>query len=55
MKRQLAREKFHAVDGPDPLWWRPRGAADYRRFGADDLATLRLQFERAGHLGRLAT
>jgi fatty-acyl-CoA synthase len=55
MKRQLAREKFLAVDGPDPLWWRPRGAADYRRFGADDLATLRLQFERAGHLGRLGT
>lgn len=53
LKRELQREGFLGVDGPDPLWWRPRGAADYRRFTADDLATLRAQFARAGNLGRL--
>jgi fatty-acyl-CoA synthase len=53
MKRELQREKFLGVDGPDALWWRPRGAERYRRFGHDDLATLRAQFERSGNAGRL--
>jgi fatty-acyl-CoA synthase len=53
LKRQLQREKFLAVDGPDPLYWRPRGAPDYRRFTAADLAALRAHFERAGGSGRL--
>jgi fatty-acyl-CoA synthase len=53
LKRELQREKFLGVDGPDPLWWRPRGAPDYRRFTRDDLETLRAQFERAGNAERL--
>lgn len=52
-KRDLQREKFLRVDGPDPLWWRPRGAPGYRRFTREDLAALRAQFARAGNLGRL--
>jgi fatty-acyl-CoA synthase len=53
LKRELQREKFLGTDGPDPLWWRPRGAETFRRFGADDLAALRAHFARAGNLGRL--
>jgi fatty-acyl-CoA synthase len=53
LKRELQREKFLGVGGPDPLWWRPRGAETYRPFGADDLAGLREHFARAGNLGRL--
>jgi hypothetical protein len=53
LKRELQREKFLGVDGPDPLWWRPRGAQAYRRLTAADVATLREQFARAGNLGRL--
>jgi fatty-acyl-CoA synthase len=53
LKRELQREKFLGVDGPDALWWRPRGAPDYRRFTRDDLETLRAQFERAGNAERL--
>jgi fatty-acyl-CoA synthase len=53
LKRELQREKFLGVDGPDPLWWQPRGAATYRRFTGIDLATLRAQFARAGNAGRL--
>jgi fatty-acyl-CoA synthase len=53
VKRELQREKFLDVDGPDALWWRPRGAASYRRFTSDDLETLRAQFARSGSLGRL--
>jgi fatty-acyl-CoA synthase len=53
LKRELQREKFLGVDGPDALWWRPRGEAGYRRFGRDDLARLRAQFARAGTSSRL--
>ena len=53
LKRELQREGFRHVDGPEPIWWRPRGAPGYRRFTADDLATLREQFRRAGNLARL--
>ncbi len=53
VKRELQRAGFLGVDGPDPLWWQPRGATTFSRFGADDLATLRRQFERAGNAGKL--
>jgi len=53
LKRELQREKFLGVGGPDPLWWRPRGEAAFRPFGAGDLATLRERFRRAGNLHRL--
>jgi fatty-acyl-CoA synthase len=53
MKRALQREGFLRVDGPDPLWWRPRGAPGWRRFTAADLAALRERFARAGTLARL--
>jgi fatty-acyl-CoA synthase len=53
LKRELQREKFLGVGGPDPLWWRPRGEATFRPFGAGDLAALRARFERAGNLARL--
>jgi fatty-acyl-CoA synthase len=53
MKRELQREGFLRVDGPDALWWRPRGADTCRPFGHDDLAALRERFRRAGNLGRL--
>lgn len=53
MKRELQRAGFLGVDGPDPLWWQPRGATTFSRFDAGDLATLRRQFERAGNAGRL--
>lgn len=53
LKRDLQREKFLGVDDADPLFWRPRGASDYRRFTAADLATLRAQFDAAGTAARL--
>src|SRR5262249_4394095 len=52
-KRGLQRGGFLGVDGPDRLWWRPRGAGSYRAFGRDDLAALREAFRRAGNLARL--
>jgi fatty-acyl-CoA synthase len=52
-KRDLQREGFLGVDGPDRLWWRTRGAGSYRPFGRDDLRALRETFRRAGHLARL--
>jgi fatty-acyl-CoA synthase len=55
VKRELQREKFLDVDGPDPIWWRPRGAPTYRRLTAQDLTVLRAQFERAGNVGRLSS
>jgi len=55
VKRELQREKFLGVDGPDVLWWQPRGFAGYRRFTAPDLAELRQQFRRAGNAARLDT
>jgi fatty-acyl-CoA synthase len=55
VKRELQREKFLGVDGPDVLWWQPRGAPTYRHFTATELAELRLQFTRAGNAARLDT
>jgi fatty-acyl-CoA synthase len=55
VKRELQREKFLGVDGPDPIWWLPRGATGYRRFGREDLERLRAQLARSGNLGRLDT
>ena len=52
-KRALQREGFIRSAAADTLWWRPRGAAHYRRFTADDLAALREQFARAGNATRL--
>jgi fatty-acyl-CoA synthase len=54
LKRELQREGFLGVDGPDALWWRPRGAEAYRPFTARDLELLRAAFARAGNLGRLS-
>jgi len=53
LKRELQREKFLGVEGPDPLWWQPRGEATYRPFAAADLDVVRAQFARAGNLERL--
>jgi len=53
LKRELQREGFLGIDGPDPLWWRPRGEPTYRRFARADLDALRTAFARAGNLGRL--
>ncbi len=53
VKRALQREKFLVTD--EPLYWRPRGEASYRRFTAGDLAALRERFARAGNLSRLDT
>jgi fatty-acyl-CoA synthase len=53
VKRELQREKFLGVDGPDALWWRPRGASAYERFTTDDLEDLRTRFAGAGNLARL--
>lgn len=55
LKRELQREKFLGVDGPDALWWRPRGEDGFRPFTRDDLARLRSRFARAGNLARLET
>jgi fatty-acyl-CoA synthase len=53
MKRELQREGFLGLEGPDSLWWRPRGADGYRSFVASDLEALRQHFARAGNLTRL--
>jgi fatty-acyl-CoA synthase len=53
LKRELQREGFLGVDGPDPLWWRPRGQPGYRRLTRGDLDALHAAFARAGNLGRL--
>jgi fatty-acyl-CoA synthase len=53
LKRELQREKFLGVDGPDALWWRPRGERAYWRFTAADLTALRERFRAAGNLPRL--
>jgi fatty-acyl-CoA synthase len=53
LKRELQRDGFVSVRACDVLWWQPRGAATYRRFTADDLATIRAQFARAGTASRL--
>ncbi len=53
LKRTLRREKFLADRIADPVYWRPRGAAEFRPFTVDDLAALRERFERAGYADRL--
>jgi len=53
LKRVLRREKFLVDRIADPVYWRPRGAPEFRQFTIDDLATLRLRFERAGYSDRL--
>ena len=53
LKRTLRREKFLVDRIADPIYWRPRGAADFRRFTIDDLAALRERFARAGYADRL--
>lgn len=53
LKRTLRREKFLVDRVADPIYWRPRGAAEFRRFTGDDLASMRARFERAGYADRL--
>jgi fatty-acyl-CoA synthase len=53
LKRTLRREKFLLDRVADPIYWRPRGAAEFRRFTAADLAELRERFERAGYADRI--
>src|SRR5262249_42667530 len=53
LKRVLRREKFLVDRIGDPVYWRPRGAAQFRRFTAEDLAALRERFARAGYADRL--
>lgn len=53
LKRVLRREKFLVDRIGDPVYWRPRGADEFRRFTPDDLTALRQRFERAGYLDRL--
>ena len=50
LKRVLRREKFLVDRISDPVYWRPRGASEFRPFTRDDLATLRTRFERAGYV-----
>lgn len=54
LKRELQRENFLRT-GPsgDPIFWRPRGVADYRLLSADDVAQLRSQYIAGGSLHRL--
>ena len=54
-KRELQRTKFLDVDGPAPIFWRPRDVRAYQRFTAAALAELRGRFAAAGNLGRLDT
>ena len=53
LKRVLRREKFLVDRLTDAIYWRPRGASEFRTFTRDDLAALRGRFERAGHADRL--
>jgi fatty-acyl-CoA synthase len=53
LKRVLRREKFLVDRISDPVFWRPRGAGEFRRFTVGDLAALRVRFEQAGHEDRL--
>ena len=53
LKRVLRREKFLIDRVSDPIYWRPRGASDFRRFTSADLAALRERFARAGYTDRL--
>ena len=53
LKRTLRREKFLVDRIGDPIYWRPRGASEFRAFTRDDLAALRERFQRAGYGDRL--
>jgi len=53
LKRALRGEKFLLDRVADPLFWRPRGAAQLAPFTAADLAGLRQRFVRAGYADRL--
>jgi fatty-acyl-CoA synthase len=53
LKRVLRREKFLVDRIADLVYWRPRGALQFRRFTRTDLEALRARFERAGSLARL--
>jgi fatty-acyl-CoA synthase len=53
LKRVLQREKFLVDQITDPVYWRPRGAAEFRLFTTDDLGALRERFQRAGYADRL--
>ena len=53
LKRVLRREKFLVDRISDPIYWRPRGATEFRALTRADLAALRARFERAGHADRL--
>lgn len=53
LKRVLKRDKFLVDRLADPVYWRPRGASEFRRFTRDDLAALRERFAQAGHADRL--
>ena len=49
LKRTLVTEKFRTDrTGGDPIWVRDRGAAEYRRFTAEDEETLRRTLAEAG-------
>jgi fatty-acyl-CoA synthase len=53
LKRVLQREKFLVDQITDPVYWRPRGAAEFQLFTVEDLAALRERFKRAGYADRL--
>lgn len=53
LKRVLRHEKFLVDRIRDPVYWRPRGATEFRLFRLDELADLRARFERAGYADRL--
>ncbi len=53
LKRVLRQEKFLLDRVRDPIYWRPRGAAAFRRFMAGDLEDLHGRFDRAGQAHRL--
>jgi acyl-CoA synthetase (AMP-forming)/AMP-acid ligase II len=53
LKRVLKRDKFLVDRIADPVYWRPRGAGEFRRFAVEDLAALRVRFEQAGYADRL--
>jgi acyl-CoA synthetase (AMP-forming)/AMP-acid ligase II len=53
LKRVLRREKFLIDRIRDAVYWRPRGAGEFRPFTLDDLAILRERFQRAGYADRL--
>ncbi|WP_328970306.1 AMP-binding protein [Streptomyces sp. NBC_00239] len=47
------RPPHEGAPGPDPVWWRPPGAADYRPLTAEALAALLAAYEGQGRAGLL--